>query len=99
MTDLPSIVGENDWIDLADGEEAVLKARLDTVMRDGSLLLGFADWSQIVVPIVGDGPFRETGLDRLRREGLGRQVHLAVFRTEDGIAAEADALISAGIAA
>jgi len=97
MTDMPCITGENDWLDLADGEEAILKARLDTVTPGGSLLLGFADWSQIAVPIVGDDPQRETGLDRLRREGIGRQVHLAVIRTEDGIAAAAGAPISAEI--
>jgi len=97
MEDLLSITDENDWLDLADGQEALLKARLDAVMRDGSLLLSFADWSQIVVPVIGDDPFRETGLDRLRREGVGHRVHIVVMRTEDGVAADAGAPIAAGI--
>lgn len=99
MTDMPTITCESDWLDLADGEEALLKARLDTVFRDGSLLLSFADWTQISVPVVGDDPFRETGLDRLRGEAVGSRVSLPVIRTEDGIAAEAGSLIAAEILA
>lgn len=99
MTDMPTITGENDWLDLDDGDEAILKARLDAVTRDGALVFSFADWSQIAVPVVGEDPFREAGLDRLRQEGMGRTVHLAVVRTEDGIAAEAGSPISATIPA
>lgn len=99
MTEMPTISCENDWLDLADGEDALLKARLDTVFRDGALLLSFADWSQISVPVVGDDPFREVGLDRLRSKAVARRISLPVIRTEDGIAAEAGALIAAEIIA
>lgn len=97
MTQMPTVSGESDWLDLDDGEEAMLVARLDQIMRDGTLLLSFTDWSQIVVPVKGDDTFRETGLDRLREEGMGRRVRLPIVRTEDGIAAHAGALVATEI--
>ncbi len=99
MKEHPTISGENDWLDLDDGEEAMLIARLDAVFRTGGLLLSFADWSQISVPVRGDDPFRETGMDRLRSEAIGRRIRLPVVRTEDGVVADAGAIVAVEILA
>lgn len=99
MTELPIVAGENDWLELGDGDEAMLIARLDAIFRTGGLLLSFADWSQISVPVRGEDPFLETGMDRLRAEAVGRRIRLPVARTEDGIVVDAGAIVAAEILA
>lgn len=98
MNDLPRISSGEDWLDLTAGDEALLKARLESVSSNTGLLMTFSDWSQIVARIVGDDVFREQGLDRLRDEGIGRQVQIVVTRDEDGIFVDAGALVAAEIA-
>jgi hypothetical protein len=97
MSDPTIISNDEDWLDLGDGAEALVRARLDAVGRDATLVVSFADWSQMAIAVHGDSPFRETGLDRLRREAIGRHILLPVVRTEDGLAADAGALIAAEI--
>ena len=91
MTNSTSICTSRDILGLKPGETAMMTVRLNAVLRDGSLSLGFVDVERIVVEIP-DGPLREIALDHLRGltgEGLVRIV--ATRTTEsfeiDGMAA------------
>jgi hypothetical protein len=94
--DLPAVSCDDDWLELADGEEGVLRARLESIGRDRTLLMTWPDWSQVVVS-VPEGAMEEIGLDRLRREAIGRSVRMVVTRNEDGVHAEGAALVAAEV--
>lgn len=81
---LPLVSGANDWLDLAIGQPAVLRARLESITVDGpepGLLFSFPDWDQLVLSIEDDGI--PPNIDA-QRAFVGKRVQVIMFRTEDG---------------
>jgi hypothetical protein len=84
VSDLPKIGGHIAWLDLRDGQQAVLSGRLELASLSGLVITG-ADWSQLSV---------NADDARTLTHFKGRQVRLVVTRTEDGLFATADAIAS-----
>lgn len=84
MTNPVSISTSHEVLGLKPGESSAVTVRLDAVLRDGSLSLGFSDLRGVVTEVV-DGPVREVALDRLRGMARGEILRVVATRTQDGI--------------
>ena len=94
MIELPLLTSENQWLEMKDGEQGVLLARLNTMCRDGSLLLSYADRGQITLEVRGESTFLQASIDRLRQEAIGKTIRLLITRYENGIFTTAEDILA-----
>lgn len=87
LDELPRLTNENDWLDLAEGDHAILVGSLDTAQWN-FLLVSFPDWSLVSVDIEG----KTTAAARPPR---GSRVELEVIRTEDGLKTNHELILKA----
>lgn len=72
-----TIHSDQDWLDLAVGQTAIVKQRLTSVFKElGQIVFTFVDWDPLII---------ETPYAHLLKPLLGSHVELEVTRTEDGL--------------
>lgn len=87
VTDMPTIGGDEDWLELNDGEQGLLKGRLYGTLEPGrdSLIVSTTSWEVIAVGIrgghVGEG------------HPAGTPVTIVVTRCEDGLEMQSDDML------
>lgn len=81
MSDDHLITNDDDWLDLRVGETGTVLGKLESVGygSPGTLIITFADWSQLVIEC--DSPRDAKAIP------LSTQVRVRVRRTEDGLTA------------
>jgi hypothetical protein len=84
MPDLPRI-NSDDWIDLDDGEDAIVVATVYSSDRNG-LVVSFSDWTLLAIDA-----------DRRCNIPVGEPIEIEVTRTEDGLYASADQVVNAEV--
>ena len=75
----PAIISDNDWLDLHDGEQGLLRGRLSTELKPGdtSMIVVNNSWEMYVVDI-------PSGYSDSKK-AAGTAVAVLVLRNEDGI--------------
>lgn len=74
IADLPTITNDEAWLDLRDGEQAVVRGRV-TASGPAAHCISFSDWSELIVDADGSSFTLPLGAD----------VELVITRTEDGV--------------
>lgn len=70
----PRITSEDDWLELADGERAIVCGRIEHSGPNGTLI-GFRDWTRLLID--GEAP-------ELTKQ-IGEDVTIEVERHDDGV--------------
>lgn len=87
LMDLPRIGSDDDWLDLRDGDQGLVRGRLYGPLRPGheSLIVSTTSWEVISVTIRGgyEGPGRDAGTS----------VTVLATRCEDGLEMNSDDIL------